>query len=227
MATYTTIVPFILQEEGGLSKSQQDSARFDPVPDGSGYHTNKGVTWTTWKGFAPSLGYNDITSSIKAWYAMSPTDWGAIFKAGYWNVVLGDSIKSQGAAEVLVDWAWMSGPGNAVKGLQHFLNAWLPQMGKNMPLVEDGGMGPNTLNALNAATAINEKKFVSDFTDYRGAWLKSLPNEQANQVGWASRIAALKNFALSTTGKTVIVSVLLIGTALTFFFLNSLSNKPK
>lgn len=226
MADYTTIVPFILQEEGGLSKAQTDSARLDPVPDGSGYHTNRGVTWTTWKEFAPSLGYSDLSTSIKAWYAMSATDWGTIFKAGYWNEILGDGIKSQGAAEVLADWAWMSGPGTAVKNLQHFLNAWLPQMGKSMPLVEDGGMGPNTLNALNQATAINEKKFITDFSTYRGNWLKSLPKQDANQAGWASRVAALEAFALSTTGKTIIATVLILGTLGTFFFLNSIS-KPK
>lgn len=225
MAVATTIVPFIYQAEGGLSKALTDSAHLDPVPDGSGYHTNKGVTWTTWKTFAPSFGYNDLPTSIKAWYAMSQPNWQTIFKSGYWDKVAGDNIKSQGAAEVLVDWAWMSGPGTAVKNLQHFLNAWLTQMGKSMPLVEDGGMGPNTLNALNQATALNEKKFITDFSTYRGNWLKSLKNQDDNQAGWANRVAQLQAFALSTTGKTIIASVLILATLSigTFFFLNSIS----
>ena len=46
MADYRLIIPFIKSKEGGLSKETSDTASADKVPDGSGYHTNKGITWT-------------------------------------------------------------------------------------------------------------------------------------------------------------------------------------
>jgi hypothetical protein len=36
---------YIKKWEGGLSKDSRDQAAKDPVPDGSGYHTNIGITW--------------------------------------------------------------------------------------------------------------------------------------------------------------------------------------
>ena len=39
---------YILKWEGGLSKHPRDSAARHPVPDGSGHHTNKGITFRLW-----------------------------------------------------------------------------------------------------------------------------------------------------------------------------------
>ena len=40
---------YILKWEGGLSKHPRDSAARHPLPDGSGYHTNKGITWRVFR----------------------------------------------------------------------------------------------------------------------------------------------------------------------------------
>jgi lysozyme family protein len=222
MALYTTIIPFILQQEGGLSKATTDAASADPLPDGSGYHTNKGITWTTFKMYLSALGISDMTTAIARFYAMSQSDWNYIFKTGYWDKILGDQINSQGAANTLVDWAWGSGPGTAVKKLQQFLNTWLPAHNAPSPnLTTDGGMGNLTLSALNAATRINEAQFISDFSDYKKSWYLSLPGESANYAGWAARLDDLKQFALSTTGKAVIGGLVLVIGLVTFFFTNS------
>ncbi len=219
MANDATIIPFILSAEGGLSKAATDSASADPVPDGSGYHTNKGITWTTFKQYMSALGIPNITAAIQRFYAMSQSDWGYIFKAGYWDKIWGDQINSLGAAQVLVDWAWGAGPGAAVKALQKFLNTWLPANGKNISVTVDGGMGPQTLAALNTATAVNEKKFIADFSDYKKQWYLSLPNQSANYAGWTARLDALKAIALSNPVATGIIgTVVVLGSLLTFFF---------
>lgn len=220
MANYTNIIPFILKEEGGLSKSTSDTASKDPVPDGKGYHTNKGITWTVFKSFMSKLGISNIQEAINRFYAMSQNDWVTIFKTDYWDYIKGDQINSQGAADTLVDWAWGAGPGTAVKKLQQFLNKWLPEHGAPNPaLAVDGGVGNATLTALNSATRINEKQFVADFSDYKKAWYLSLPNQSANYKGWASRLDNLKKFALSNTGTAVIGSLIFAAAMLTFFFL--------
>lgn len=220
MANYTNIIPFILKAEGGLSKNKADSASSDPVPDGTGNHTNKGITWAVFKTFMPTLGIANVQDAIKRFYDMSQSDWGTIFKKGYWDFIKGDQINSQGAADTLVDWAWGAGPGTAVKKLQQFLNTWLPAHGAPKPaLAVDGGMGNATLSALNSATRINEKQFVADFSDYKKAWYLSLPNQSANYKGWASRLDNLKKFALSNTGTAVIGSLIFAAAMLTFFFL--------
>lgn len=226
MANYKNIIPFIRQVEGGLSRAKTDSASKDPVPDGSGYHTNKGITWTAWKKFAPSLGITNQAISIQRFYAMSDSDWTYVFKKGYWDAIQGDQINSQSAADTLVDWAWGAGPGQAVKKLQQFLNGqpayssfkdekgvsknylssgWLTKNNAPDPkLATDGGMGNMTLAALNSATRINEKQFVSDFSDYKKAWYLTLPNQADNYSGWAVRLNALKDFALSNAKSAAI-----------------------
>jgi lysozyme family protein len=51
MADASKIIPHILQWEGGLSRNPADTASKNPAPCSyngkTGYHTNKGVTYTT------------------------------------------------------------------------------------------------------------------------------------------------------------------------------------
>jgi hypothetical protein len=67
MADFTRIIPIIKQWEGGKSKAKTDRASAFPVPDGSGYHTNKGVTWETFLGSAKKVGYSP---TIENFYKM-------------------------------------------------------------------------------------------------------------------------------------------------------------
>ncbi len=84
MANYKNIIPFIQQQEGGLSKAITDTASAHPVPDGSGYHTNKGITWQTWSGV-----FGTGADSIQRFYNMSEEDWETIYKKYYWDSING------------------------------------------------------------------------------------------------------------------------------------------
>jgi len=179
VAEYKHIVPFILQWEGGLSKAKSDRASANPVPDNSGNHTNKGVTWNTWQKFAGYLGYRSLTDSIKGFYKMSPENWGVIFKTGYWDVIKGDEIRSQGLADSLADWAWLSGANTAIRKLQEFLK---------IPVTMR--MDAKTLDTVN--NLVNPSTFLASFSDYKKKWFTSLPNQSANYKGWANRQDALK-----------------------------------
>ena len=84
MADYRQITGWIKKWEGGLSKSKSDYASKFPVPDGSSYHTNEGVTWKTFETLAPKLSYS---ATPQLFYAMPDDVWGKIFKYGYWDVI--------------------------------------------------------------------------------------------------------------------------------------------
>ena len=63
MADYTNIINFIKAKEGGLSSATTDTASRNPSNCGNGsngkpYHTNKGVTWSTFKSLSSKLGYS-------------------------------------------------------------------------------------------------------------------------------------------------------------------------
>jgi hypothetical protein len=67
MANYLLFVPVLKKYEGGLSKAKTDTASKNPVPDGSGYHTNKGITWSTFKAMAQTI---DYTATPTLFYQM-------------------------------------------------------------------------------------------------------------------------------------------------------------
>jgi lysozyme family protein len=76
---------YILKWEGGLSKHPRDSAARHPLPDGSGYHTNKGITWRVFRSQ-----YGNTTDAVNRFYKMTHDDFRGIYKL-YWNGVKADS----------------------------------------------------------------------------------------------------------------------------------------
>ena len=192
MADYTKMISWIKKWEGGLSKAKTDSASSYPVPDGSGYHTNKGVTWKSFEALAPKLGY---TATPALFYKMPDDIWGRIFKVGYWDPINGDNIKSQAIAETLADWAWGAGPGTAIKKLKEFLG-----------LPSSYTMDAATLAKVNAP-APNEKDFLKRLSDYKLKWYTSLPGQSANYSGWTNRLNDLYKTTLGKVGTGTITGI--------------------
>jgi lysozyme family protein len=188
MANYKNIIPLIRKEEGGLSKATTDKAHLDPVPDGSGYHTNKGITWSTFKTSAPKCGF---VATPELFYAMPDYVWEAIFKHVFWDAIQGDKIESQAIADTLFDWSWASGAFEAIKEIQRF-----------MKIAVDGVMGPLTLKWINSIAAANEQRFNDEFSAYKLNWYLSLgPEYEANFEGWKNRLAMIHAFTNSEIKK--------------------------
>lgn len=164
MANCLHVVPFIKNAEGGLSKDTADSASANPVPDGSGYHTNKGITWTAWSNI-----FGTGSDSISRFYAMSDQDWMVLFKQPFWDTILGDQIQSQRIADIIVDWVWGSGKHYPELDIQIILNNSFGQH-----LAEDGSFGNASVASINSANeqaewdAIVAKRFsyLDDITNY-------------------------------------------------------------
>ena len=182
MANYKNIIPFIQQQEGGLSKAITDTASAHPVPDGSGYHTNKGITWQTWSGV-----FGTGADSIQRFYNMSEEDWETIYKKYYWDSIMGDQINSQRIADTLVNWVWGSGQYSPVSNLQKILG-----------ISADGAFGNQTLQAVNAA---DEPTLYNQLQSTSVNWFTALGNNQiyaANKTGWLNRLSSLANYVESS-----------------------------
>lgn len=177
MAVHTNIVPFIKKWEGGLSRHSNDGASKFPCPTPynglSGWHTNKGITYEVWVKYFG-------TNNDNRFFTMSDADWAVIFKNGYWDKVKGDEIKHQSIANVLVSWAWGSGPKTAILNLQKAIGF----KGKDV----DGIIGPMTLGAINSQ--VDEECFFNMLCNYRESWFRRIATGK-NAVfltGWLNRL---------------------------------------
>lgn len=179
MADFYKVVAPTLKAEGGKSKALTDSAHVDPVPDGSGYHTNKGVTWTAFKALAPKIGY---VATPALFYEMPQSLWLKIAKVGYWDTVNCDKVESNAVAYALFTHSWGAGPGTAARFMQSFLNK------NGNKLVVDGAFGNASVTALNATVKKNEPSFFTAYINATKKWLTSLPNQEANYAGWTTRM---------------------------------------
>lgn len=127
-----------------------------------------------------------------------------IYRRDYWNKIFGDQIKNQEAAAVLFDYAVNAGVGAAVKAAQNVLGF----TGKDI----DGGMGPKTLDALNAAG----QKFGNKLTEYRIGFYTRLANSDPAKygkylAGWIKRAQSFFNVTPAKAGGGALVLLAFAG----------------
>lgn len=197
MADAKHIVPFIKKSEGGHVN--------DPTDKGG--DTNKGITYTVWK--------TVFGDTYDRFISMSDDDWTVIFKKLYWDPILGDQIKSQRIADIIVDWVWGSGKHYPEVDIQHILNASFGQH-----LTEDGNFGNVTVTSMNSVDeqkeweAIVAKRFsfLDDITQISvNKYKEQHPDAQPLELmqhtnlkfiqGWKNRMSHLITF--ETTGQLV------------------------
>jgi lysozyme family protein len=178
---------YIRKWEGRLSKDKRDRAARHPVPDGSGYHTNIGVTWQAFLFNGPLLGYHPTPALF---YEMPKEIWLRIYKLGYWDSMKADQINSQAIAEFLVDWAWGSGPSLAARKLQTYLN----KHGYGLKI--DGVLGAISIGCLNHHIAKKgERAVFNDLFKEKTAFLKTVPSFKTFGKGWTNRMNDFKAYA--------------------------------
>jgi lysozyme family protein len=173
----------ILRWEGKTSSDPRDTAS-SCYP--GGIHTNKGVTYCTFKTLAPSLGISPVTHN--RFLKLTDQEIGLFIYEFYKNVrgpELPDSV-----ALAATEAAWGSGPG---RSLQHLRDA-----------VKDLGRPANTTTqAIQSAKTIPEKQLFNSFQARRKAYIQSLGSQSKYASflkGWMNRLKAFNtNFTPVST----------------------------
>lgn len=195
MANYRKIIPFIKAWEDGLSSDRNDLAAAVPSPikdpkTGHYYHTNKGITYQTWKAYMGS-------NAAQRFVNMSNEDWERIWKNGYWDAVDGDQLKSQAIADAIANWYWGSGT-YAVTNAVEALNS----LKKGKPLPYTSAMNAQLLAALNK---VNESDFLEAYRKEQAAFYKAIVNRNPSQAvflkGWMNRMNNLYDRYLPKVSK--------------------------
>lgn len=188
MAKSSNIRPFIQKWEGGLSKNPADTAARNPAPwtynNQNGYHTNKGVTYTTFLSLSPKLGYE---TSAENFFTMPAPIWDGIFKNGYWDPWELDRMRSQIIADLIADFAYMSGTSGSFNSIKKYL------AGKGIQVSTRG----QAVDALNTLSLGKEQQIFTELVAHREAYFKSL-NQPTFLNGWLNRLNNLKEFGLQT-----------------------------
>jgi hypothetical protein len=208
MADYKNIVPFIRKAEGGLSSDPKDTASRTPSPCGkkNGYpiHTNKGITWATFKGLASKGGY---TASCDNFMKMPDNVWLKVYKVGFWDAIKGDKIKNQAIANVFVEMTWGSGLGSisSGKGTISFMNKFFKEnYNKNLTKINEFVDFVNQLDKQGKTPELFEK-----LHSFRAERYTKMPSASAHLKGWLNRLnsfyALNKPYALSTGNKLALV----------------------
>lgn len=170
MAEVKMIVPHILKWEGGWTND----------PDDLGGATNKGVTFKTYKLYRRQRGLP--IPSIGDLRRLTDDEFTDILKTMYWNPCKGDFIESQSVANAIVDWAWNSGAGTAVREVQKVLG-----------VKADGIFGNMTLSAVNSQSPL---PLFGRIQQARIAYIdricKSRPANQKFRNGWYNRVHSLQ-----------------------------------
>jgi lysozyme family protein len=193
MANYKLILPSVAKFEGGLSSDPRDSCskkRSDVIDpkNGLGYHTNKGVCYSTWLSASKKLGFNP---SGKSFVAMTKSQWESIVKELYWNPLNLDKVNSQAIAEILFQSNWGSGMGGAMT-LVRFMQG-------KISVAATGKMDDLTITKLNDYTKnpLKEKSLFKDIWQRRLEYLQSLKSFSVYGRGWTNRMNDLLSRGLS------------------------------
>jgi hypothetical protein len=221
MTNYKNIVPFIKKSEGGISSEPKDSASKNSSPCGkkNGYpiHTNKGITWATFKGLASKGGY---TASCDNFLKMPDDVWFKVYKVGFWDEVQGDRIQNQAIANTFVEMTWGSGLGSISRGTGTlgWLNSFFKKnYNQNLTSITQMVDFVNKLDNEGKTPELFEK-----LNDFRATKYKNL-NQPAFTKGWLNRLNSFyilnKPYAISKTTKTTItLGVILIIAGATLYY---------
>lgn len=196
--TFKDFVSHILSFEGGLSKDERDTA-VSCAPFKGAYHTNKGVTYCTFKSLAESLG---IPNTYDRFIKMTDDDT-AKFIYHFYKESHGDLMPPSIGLSV-TEASWGSGVSRAMKNLQQALF----NLGKLSSSDVDGGWGSDTQNAVKS---VSEPILYSAFWKERQRFIDSLtaqPKYAMYKKGWQRRIDSFLsniNFPniIKTTGQQV------------------------
>lgn len=178
MANFQISIPHILEHEGGFVNHNSD-------PGGA---TKYGVSlrFLTKRGDLLGDFDGDGDVDIDDIMAMTVPQAKNVYRVAFWDASQLDSVKSQMAATKIFDMCVNMGSKQAWKIVQRACSA----MGS--PLIDDGVVGPNTLQVVNSLNHFDYDLVISIRELQRAFYtgiMKRKPKLQAFSLGWYRRAA--------------------------------------
>ena len=139
-------------------------------PKDPGGETNLGVTKRVYEDFGGTKDMKELTKE----------DVEPIYKKNYWDRVKGDNLP-EGLDLCIFDFAVNAGPGRAAKFLQKLIG-----------VTQDGGIGPQTLGALQSAIGedvrTQTREMIEKYQNERHNYYQSLSTFETFGRGWTRRV---------------------------------------
>lgn len=181
MANIDILAPFILSWEGSTYTNH---------PLDAGGPTKYGITLKTWQAHGRDLN-GDGKIDEEDVKLITEADAVGIMKKIFWDKMCADRIESQSVANLLVDFAWGSGPQTAAKAVQGLVG-----------VKQDGAVGDLTLGAINGAdpkTLFNQLHAIrlKRFDDR----VKEKPDQIVFLDGWKRRVNNIQFGSLTLNDK--------------------------
>lgn len=198
MASINSILGITEIEEGGKnshSRATTDSASKYPSPytfkGKTGWHTNRGITYRTFKGLAKQLGYRDTYEN----FILMPNEiFLKIAKNGFWDVLKLDRMNSQALANIFFTWQFNAGFGWRNR-IVRYLNTKSILWNK-----KELSKFPDVINKL--VEKIGEKRAIDEIVKQFEEFYKSL-NQPVYIKGWLNRLRRLKEYSYTLIGETL------------------------
>lgn len=175
---------FIKKWEGSLSRDTKDTASNNPSPcihNGvTGWHTNKGITWATFKQHAPRFGYK---ADCETFLNMPDDLWFQILSKVYAGAFPLEKIKHLPSIQaVIITWAWGSGVAGAESRLANFQ--------REVMGIVDSNITPSEIvdNFKKRITPVNEKEWFNKLCDRRLQDFQKMASWEAHGQGWTRRL---------------------------------------
>lgn len=183
---------FIKKWEGGLSRDPHDTASSNPAPweyqGKKGWHTNKGITFTTFQTYASKLGYA-VTPQL--WFTMPNELWQRILWKAYAGGYPLEKINHLPRIQaVIITWAWGSGLAGSEFRLARFQ--------REVMGIKDSNITKSEIveNFAKKITPANEKHWFNLLCDRRAEDFKKMSSFDKHGKGWLNRLADFrKTFA--------------------------------
>ena len=189
--TWANFTRHILKWEGKTSKDPRDTAA-KCYP--GGIHTNKGITFCTFKDLAPKLGISPVTHD--RFLKLTDKEVG-LFIYQFYNSIRGAELPDS-LALAATEAAWGSGPGRA---LQHLRDS-----------VKDLGRPAGTTSAaIKSAATLPTRQLFDAYQTRRKAYIESLgaqPKYAMFLRGWLNR---LRSFNTSFRPAAAILPIFFFG----------------
>ena len=147
-------------------------------PEDPGGETNLGVTKRVYEEHGGTKDMKDLTVE----------DVAPIYKKGYWDKMKGDDLPG-GLDLCVFDFGVNAGPGRSAKYLQKMIGT-----------VADGGIGPNTLKAVEAYVSEHGiEKSIDNFQEARQGYYQLLGTFDTFGRGWTRRVTETTELAKTMT----------------------------